>query len=143
MISTTHLRFILAFLLAPLFAPQSISATAEPGQIAAEPAISLKGATVFTRRHAAVPLVPGRAPVVYLYIPGSWVLGSMRQEMERDFEKLRTLQSDTLRIGLIVAAGDDAEEAMHSLIDRADAEKLRKAEDRIARLRLAAESTKR
>lgn len=40
------------------------------------------------------------------------------------------------------ASGPPTTEAMHSLIDRADAEKLRKAEERIARLRLTAESTR-
>jgi hypothetical protein len=43
----------------------------------------------------------------------------------------------------LAASGPPTAEAMHSLIDRADAEKLSKAEDRIARLRPAVKWTSR
>ncbi len=58
--------------------------------------------------------------------------------------ELLALRTIVLNLNFALAAGGPpTTEAMHSLIDRAAAEKLRKAEERIARLRLAVESTTR
>lgn len=58
--------------------------------------------------------------------------------------ELLALRTIVLNLNFALAAsGPPTTEAMHSLLDRADAEKLRKAEERIARLKLVAESTRR
>ena len=56
--------------------------------------------------------------------------------------ELLALRTIVLNLNFAVAASDPPTiEAMHSLIDRADAEKLRKAEDRIAKLLAGNKST--
>ena len=58
--------------------------------------------------------------------------------------ELLALRTIMLNLNFALAAnGPPTAEAMHSLIDRADAEKMSKAEDRVAKLRRAAESTRR
>jgi hypothetical protein len=57
--------------------------------------------------------------------------------------ELLALRTIVLNLNFALAAsGPLTTEAMHALIARADAEKLRKADDRIARLRPAVESTR-
>jgi hypothetical protein len=58
--------------------------------------------------------------------------------------ELLALRTIVLNLNFALAAsGPPTTEAMHALIDRADAQKLRKAEERIARLGPAVESTRR
>ncbi len=58
--------------------------------------------------------------------------------------ELLALRTVVLNLNFALAAsGPPTTEAMHALIDRADPEKSSKAEDRIARLRPAAQSTRR
>ena len=58
--------------------------------------------------------------------------------------ELIALRTIVLNVTFALAAiGPPTEDAMHRLIDRADAEKVGKAEERIARLRHAAETTRR
>jgi hypothetical protein len=58
--------------------------------------------------------------------------------------ELLALRTIVLNLNFALAAsGPPAEDAMHRLIDRADAEKFGKAEERIAKLQRAVEATKR
>ena len=58
--------------------------------------------------------------------------------------ELLALRTIVLNLNFALAAtGPPTEDAMHRLINRADAEKVGKAEERIARLRQAVEATRR
>jgi sulfatase modifying factor 1 len=70
---------------------------------------------IFNRKKQPAALTDGKHYEAYLLIPASWAVGADRSEAERDFAVLRTLRSAGIVPGVIVQAGDKADDALNDL----------------------------